>query len=600
MWITKETHFMMKKVLLFIPFTFALIGCFYFDPSSKGDVKFIQKSIDTYSLVDIMNPDVSPIAGDPQKIAEHSNKGAMTYYIHPNYPNVLYTTFEEYGKLLNSALPSTYQYSFSNNSIIVKDDDAKTVFDASLDINKSKFKFAGNLSLGSIGMDASSITGSLLADMKFVTKSVIEPPDTYSTIGYEVFARDFDLVVKDNTLYAPLALYDSVFASHVSAYHIYDFERVIQYNTNIALALPLGTTDGSVSNKLTAYHEQNGMPYDLRLLDKASLYQTLEYHYGLRDFRGISSVSKYFSLLGYDEKLIAENDDDRCTAYFDIFAGLNDDHSGVNGLASWFGDKKELVFRGQRSNERRMLKNSLSEQRNNALGTTPTTCGIDGNVYYSTSGKTAYFYFDSFIFDMKPYDPEHTDELWKSDTYFYFVHAFEEIKKHGGVENVIIDDSCNGGGTIGIAVKLLSLISKNNVGNVYQYDLLKRSLSELNCQVDSNHDGKYDADDVYGDDFDISILTSPVSFSCGNLLPVFAKYKGDAKIIGQTSGGGECTVASTYLPSGRAIQYSSNTILRNYEGEKIVRGVELGATPDIEIPYYQFYDIDALELALTK
>ena len=123
---------------------------------------------------------------------------------------------------------------------------------------------------------------------------------------------------------------------------------------------------------------------------------------------------------------------------------------------------------------------------------------------------------------------------------------------------------------------------------------------ELKCQVDSNRDGVYDADDVYGDDFKISILTSPVSFSCGNLLPVFAKYKGDAQIIGQTSGGGECAVASTYLPSGKAIQYSSNTILCNYDGKKAVRGVELGATPDVEVPYYQFYDLDVLEAAITK
>ena len=547
-----------------------------------------------------MNPDVRPIVMDPQKLAEHAKKGVQTYYVHPDYPNVLYTTFEGYGKLLSISLPSTYQYSFSDNSITVKDENATTIFCAVLDVDKMQFKTSGKMSLGSMGVDASGIAGSLLAEMKFETKTIVPPEDEFSTVGYEAFAKDFDLVVEGNTLYAPIALYDSVFGPNVSAYHIYDFERVVQYNNNIALAVPMGTADGAVSDKLTRYHEKNGMPYDLRLLDKACLYQMMEWRYGLREHRGISSMSEYFSLLGYDEKLTAENDDERCRAYFALFAGLEDDHSGVNGLASWFGDKKELVFRGQRSNEKKMLKSSLSAQRNNALGTTPTAYGIDESVHYSTSGKTAYFYFDSFTFDFNPFDPENIDQLWKTDTYFYFVHAFEEIKKHGGVENVIIDDSCNGGGTIGIAVKLLALISKNNVGNVYQYDLLDRSLSELNCQVDSNRDGKYDADDVYGDDFKISILTSPVSFSCGNLLPVTAQYKGDALIIGQTSGGGECVVESTYLPSGRAIQYSSNTIIRNYDGEKAVGGVELGATPDIEVPYYQFYDVDALENALTK
>lgn len=71
-------------------------------------------------------------------------------------------------------------------------------------------------------------------------------------------------------------------------------------------------------------------------------------------------------------------------------------------------------------------------------------------------------------------------------------------------------------------------------------------------------------------------------------------------IIEQTSGGGECVVGNTCLPSGREIQYFSTTILVNYNGRKIVRGVELGATPDIEVPYYQFYDINALESAITE
>ena len=588
----------MKKNALFILSAIALSSCTAPASSSQEKVKLTEKSVDTYSIVDFMKPEVSPLVKDPQKWAEHSKKGTLKYYIHPSYPNVLYTTFEGYGDLLKGSLPSTYEYTFSANSITVKNDDAKTVFGAILDIDKTQFKINGKLPLGSLGMDASAVAGSMLADMKFETKTVIAPQDEYCTIPYDIFAKDFDLVVEGNTLYAPLALYDAVFGSTVSAYHIYDFERVIQYGSNLSLALPLGTSDGSVVNKLTAYHEKNGMPYDLRLLDKASMYQVLEYRYGLADHRHISSMSQYFSLLGYDERLLAEDDDARCRAYFDLFAGLEDDHSGVNGAASWFGDKKELVFRGPRSNERKMLKKSLTAQRNDALGTTPTTYGFDENVHYSTSGKTAYFYFDSFIFDLYQYNPEKTDDLWKSDTYFYFVHAFEEIKKHGGVENVIIDDSCNGGGTVGIAVKLLALISKNNVGSVHQYDLAQRSLSELGCQVDSNHDDKYDADDVYGDDFNISILTSPVSFSCGNLFPIYAQFKGDATIIGQTSGGGECAIESTYLPSGRLIQYSSNTVHCNYDGKEIIRGVENGATPDIEIPYSQFYDLDALESAI--
>jgi hypothetical protein len=186
---------MKKNVLLFVLTAITLASCGAPASSSEEKVKLVEKSVDTYSVVDLMNPDVSPIVPDPQKWAEHSSKGAMTYYVHPEYQNVLYTTFEGYGKLISSSLPSSYKYSFSDNSITVKDDNAVTVFDAILNIDKMQFKVRGSLSLGSIGIDISTIARSLLADMKIETTTVIEPEDDYSTIGYEVFAKDFDLVV---------------------------------------------------------------------------------------------------------------------------------------------------------------------------------------------------------------------------------------------------------------------------------------------------------------------------------------------------------------------------------------------------------------------
>ena len=119
---------MKKNALLFVLPAIALASCSTPAASSKEKVKLVEKTIETYSVVDVMNPDVSPLVPDPVKWAEHSKKGAMTYYVHPEYQNVLYTTFEGYGRLLSSSLPSNYEYTFSDNSINVKNNDAKTVF----------------------------------------------------------------------------------------------------------------------------------------------------------------------------------------------------------------------------------------------------------------------------------------------------------------------------------------------------------------------------------------------------------------------------------------------------------------------------------------
>ena len=88
-------------------------------------------------------------------------------------------------------------------------------------------------------------------------------------------------------------------------------------------------------------------------------------------------------------------------------------------------------------------------------------------------------------------------------------------------------------------------------------------------------DGVYDKEDVYGDDFNLYILTSPYSFSCGNAFPFFAKKCGLAKTIGVKSGGGECAVYEAHLPSGERFYHSSNLhigwydeLTKNFEGDE--------------------------------
>ena len=61
--------------------------------------------------------------------------------------------------------------------------------------------------------------------------------------------------------------------------------------------------------------------------------------------------------------------------------------------------------------------------------------------------------------------------------------------------------------------------------------------------VDTNLDGKFDAQDGFGGQYDFYILTSGCSYSCGNALPFFAQSDGLAKIIGEQPGGGDCAVA---------------------------------------------------------
>ncbi len=58
--------------------------------------------------------------------------------------------------------------------------------------------------------------------------------------------------------------------------------------------------------------------------------------------------------------------------------------------------------------------------------------------------------------------------------------------------------------------------------------------------ADTNLDGVIDEKDLEKQyDFRFAILTTRCSFSCGNILPVYAQEKG-IMIIGEKSGGGTC------------------------------------------------------------
>ena len=216
------------------------------------------------------------------------------------------------------------------------------------------------------------------------------------------------------------------------------------------------------------------------------------------------------------------------------------------------------------------------------------------------------FAFDGFKFgtsdEVFNKDGSVKTNIGKEDTYFNIVEILKEIKSKGTVQNVIFDISLNGGGVVGVMLKLLSLISKNNSANFSFYDDSCSLLTTYKSKCDSNYDKEFDESDSFGNQFNFYILTSDYSFSCGNAFPCIAQIEGSAKIIGQKSGGGECAVTIHYLPNSEYVYHSSNLHLGYYyKDTKTFYGFEPGATPDIEIAMNQnFYSIENLNRAIKN
>ena len=115
-------------------------------------------------------------------------------------------------------------------------------------------------------------------------------------------------------------------------------------------------------------------------------------------------------------------------------------------------------------------------------------------------------------------------------------------------------------------------------------------------RVDRNFDGVFDERDAaVRYDFRCGVLTSRLSFSCGNLLPSLMKDRGLA-VLGETSGGGTCAVTVHATPEGLPYQISSALgRLINAAGETIDEGVPV----DVPIEEDRFYDIDLLSRAMN-
>ena len=124
-------------------------------------------------------------------------------------------------------------------------------------------------------------------------------------------------------------------------------------------------------------------------------------------------------------------------------------------------------------------------------------------------------------------------------------------------------------------------------------DTLTGAQSTLVYRADVNLDRRFDERDTL-EGKQVYCLISPVSFSCGNLVPAACKSRHAVTLIGRTSGGGACVVYPMSIAWGTLFQISGPRRLsfrRNGSFYDIDEGIE----PDIYIDHLEtLYDREAL------
>lgn len=319
--------------------------------------------------------------------------------------------------------------------------------------------------------------------------------------------------------------------------------------------------------------------------------------------------------------LLSNNLNDYISAYVGLFSGLYDGgHTASTYIPSNTQEFLASVMKNKSYGS--LVKNVMDtfqkkmDTRTKFLEAKKKAFNLDDNLveryyYFDAKTKTAIFSFDMFNMDTESYkmyfNKEFTDPevLASSDTFAYVRSRLYQAKKDGA-ENVIIDLSTNGGGSVNALMGVMGLFNKAK-STYYYNNISDKCRYTINYDVDINLDGKYDEKDVAevnGFNFNVCLLTSAFSFSCGNQFPSYMKELG-YKIVGEKSGGGSCAIATETTADGLEYRRTSFMCLCNKAGDNIDGGVPVDLSlptknSNNELDLSKFFDIEAIANFLKK
>ena len=228
---------------------------------------------------------------------------------------------------------------------------------------------------------------------------------------------------------------------------------------------------------------------------------------------------------------------------------------------------------------------------------------VDKYYKYDSVNKTAVIGFNSFALDLKAWDNYYNgigEVPVNTDTYAYIRSKMYQAKDDGA-ENLMLDLTCNGGGSSYALEGILGLFN-NAKGYMNMKDVVGGYTAKEIDNIDINLDGKWDAldeEEAAKFNFNVGVLTSKCAFSCGNLLPFNMKELG-YKILGEKSGGGSCAVSRDSTADGVPYAHSNYLCLTDKSGENIDGGVPVDfaiSRPQQEDMLYDttaFFDITSL------
>ena len=345
----------------------------------------------------------------------------------------------------------------------------------------------------------------------------------------------------------------------------------------------------------------------------------LDLNYGLKELHGnkFDCFDSYFEYVGLKSKLLDPDPEIFCKAIWDLCeAYFSDNHSNFKFASYYCGYDiaKKFAERVETGDETLLTGNSFLKKmelyntaRENVYG--ENVPGFE----FSDDGKTAIVRFDHYTTsgdsDLNAIINEKNQELKKTTedicdlikknytsiqndikTEYYLYCVNKMIKENPEVENVILDMSNNTGGSCRTAVATLAWMLGEVQTNITNSITGAKCSSVYVCDI--NADGKFDENDTIKDK-KLFCLISPVSFSCGNMVPAMLKSSDRVVLLGETSGGGSACVYPTMAADSTTFRISSRYVMsenKNGSNYDIDKGIE----PHVRLQPETLYDRETI------
>ncbi|QVK07138.1 S41 family peptidase [Mycoplasma mycoides] len=356
---------------------------------------------------------------------------------------------------------------------------------------------------------------------------------------FKYHLKDYDIeMLKDNKdIYLPIVLLNQIFLSdsNIQVYFNQDEVNVFRFADSLKDFF-------SVANlKMSKANMQTEIPKNLKEFQYKYFSFLFDHYYGIK--LNNKSYKEFFKK--YESKILGSNDS-HYLATRQIIADLDDPHSAYI-LDGYFSKMKDIekVPISKESNKVR------SDNWNNLLH---VLAKLDPNKIE---------YQNNFISDTTSVI---SFKQFEENTASHIKKSLEQAQTKG-IKNIIFNVTQNGGGFIGAAYEIMGFLTDKPF-KVYNYNPLSK---EQKVETIKSKYNKFN--------FNYYILTSPYSFSAGNIFPQIARDNKVAKLIGYKTFGGASSIGYFILPTGDIIQLSTNNVFTSSK----FKSLEFGVNPDVKL-----------------